>query len=113
MVPALAGRVEPDLVHDSFEFFQVRLCRGLRRIEVDLVLRSEMLLEGLTILRDPVEAEERFAAGDPGPERAHALCDPDRLLRGLDPVLVCEDHVLSLALFRERAVPAGARGSVP
>ena len=107
MVPALAGRVEPDLVHESFEFFQIRLCRGLRRVEVDMVLCPEMILEGLTILRDPVKAEERFAAGDAGSERAHALCDENRLLRALDPVLVCEDHVLSLALFRERAVPAG------
>ena len=108
MVPALAGRVEPDLVHKSPEPFQLRPCGCLRRVKMDMVFWSEMILEGLTILCDPVDAEERFAAGDAGPEGAHALRDCHRLLRALYPSLVCKDHVLSFPFARKRAVPAGA-----
>ncbi len=107
ILPALPRGMKTDLVHEPLHLREFFIGRSLRRVEVDLVFGAEMLLEDPAVLRYPVKAEERFAAGDTGPEGTHVLGFFYDLRRDIHGSLVCKDRVRPFPLARERAVPAG------
>jgi hypothetical protein len=101
-------RVQPDLVDQPLEAAEHGFVRRKAGVEVDLVVRAEVLLESPAVFHHPVEFDQRFAAGDPGPQSAHALRHFDGLGRRRDFPFICKHYVPAFPLIRERAVPAGA-----
>jgi len=67
---------------------------------MDLVPGPEMLFECPAVVHNPLDLEQRLAAGDTGSKSAHALRDLDGTGRGGDLVFVCKDDVPPFALPR-------------
>jgi hypothetical protein len=110
-IPAFTGWVEPDLIDEPVHPGKLAIGRGFSRIEMNMVIRAEMIPEQPAVPGYLIETEERFSAGDTGTKGTHIFGFLDDLGRDIDRVFICINGIGPFPLTGQRAIPAGAVAS--
>src|SRR4030042_5981417 len=87
-IPAFAWRRMPDFINKSFHLQKFSLRRGFCRIEMNMVLGTEVILELPAMPCGLIKAQERFPTGDARSEGTHVLRFLDALARNIHRVFI-------------------------
>ena len=98
--------VKTDFIHESFHLSQFSIVGGFCSIEMNMVIRTEMILKQPAVTGNPVETKQRFAPCYSCAESAHILCFLNYLGRYINRAFICIYRIDPLSFAGEGAVPA-------